>query len=248
MFKHVGERVSIKNMIVEQIEHVILTKKFAPGDKLPSENELCQQFGASRTSVREALQTLAANGLIIIEKGRGIYVNEITSESVSAPLSKYLKMRLDKYNMIDVVKARQIIEPSIAYQAALHHTKDDILILEHDIAALESHNAGYKELANLDMEFHYHLSLATQNKVIPLILRPVQELMPEVKSTVYANVEQAKESAIIWHSKILESIVSREPQLAHARMTEHLRIAEEHAIQTLEKLNSSNKIKEINHV
>lgn len=245
MFKQVGERLSIKNMIVEQIEQVILTKQIGPGEKLPSENELCQQFGASRTSVREAMQSLAAKGLLTVEKGRGIYVNEISSESVSAPLSKYLQMRLDEYYMIDLIKARQIIEPSIAYEAALNHTDKDIEILKSDIADLVAHEGDYKELGRLDMEFHHHLAIATKNKVVPLLLKPVQELMPEVKSTVYAKIEDAKESAVIWHEKILEAIIKRDPQLSHARMTEHLKIAEDHAIITLEKINKA-KIKEIN--
>lgn len=240
MFKQVGERISIKELIVEQIEQVILTKKMAPGEKLPSENELCQQFGASRTSVREALQSLVAKGLVYVEKGKGIFVNEITSESVSAPLSKYLQMRLDKYYMIDLVKARLIIEPAIAYEAALHHTKENIEILKQDIYALEIYEGDYKELATLDMNFHHHLAQATQNKVVPLLLKPVQELMPEVKSTVYAKVSDAKQSAVIWHEKILDAVIKGDAQLAQARMTEHLKIAEEHAITTLQKLGEKN--------
>lgn len=240
MFKQVGDRVSVKEMILDQIEKAILSKQLSPGDKLPSENELCQQFGASRTSVREALQSLAANGLISVEKGRGMFVNHITSDSVAAPLSKYLKMKLDEFYMLDLVKARQIFEPAIAFEAAKNHTDEDIKILKKDILDLEDHNKGFKELAQLDMNFHQHLAKATQNVVVPLLLKPVQQLMPEVKSTVYANIEQAKESAIIWHEKILEAVKTSDPQLAYSRMTEHLRIAEEHAIITLAKI-SKNK-------
>lgn len=236
MFKQVGDRNSIKEMIQKQLESAILNKKILPGEKLPSENELCRQFGASRTSVREAIQSLVANGLVSVEKGKGVFVNSISSEIVSGPLSKYLMMKLDELYMLDLVKARQIIEPSIAWEAAVNHTSEDIEILEKDLNDLINSENGFVELANLDMIFHQDLAKATQNKVVPLLLKPVQELMPEVKSTVYANIEEAKESAVIWHEKILDAVIKRDPQLAYARMTEHLKIAEEHAINTLKKI------------
>jgi len=247
MFKQVGERLSIKEMILQQIEGAILSKQVKPGEKLPSEIELCRQFGASRTSVREALQSLSASGLITIEKGRGIFVNEISSQSVSTPLSKYLQMRLDEYYMLDLVKARQIFEPSIAYEAAIKHTDEDIEILRDDIEQLRKSNKGFKELAKIDMNFHQHLAKSTKNKVVPLLLEPLQKLMPEVKSTVYANIEQAKESALLWHEKILDAVENRDSELAYESMTEHLRIAEDHALKTLEKINEL-KTKEINYV
>ncbi len=247
MFKQVGERISIKELIVQQIESAILSKQIKPGEKLPSENELCSQFGASRTSVREALQLLSASGLIRIEKGKGIFVEEISSRSVSAPLSKYLQMRLDEYYMLDLVKARQLFEPPIAYEAALKHNDEDVEVLENDIELLKKSERGFKELAKLDMNFHQHLARATRNKVVPLLLEPLQKLMPEVKSTVYANIDQAKESAIEWHDKILEAVINKDPQLAYERMTEHLNIAEEHANKTLKKINE-NKNKEVSYV
>lgn len=241
MFNAVSERLSIKDMILNQIERAILSKEISPGEKLPSENELCKQFGASRTSVREALQSLIAYGLISVEKGKGMFVNKISSESVTTPLSKYLHMRLDELYMLDLVKARQIFEPAIAYEAALKHTEADIDVLKTDISELESHSGGFKQLAKLDMEFHQHLAKATQNIVVPLLLKPVQTLMPEVKSTVYENIQDAKDSAIIWHDKILEAVQQKNPQLAFARMTEHLKIAEDHAKMTLDKINKSKK-------
>ena len=68
------QRISIKEIIASQIEEAILGKKYLPGSKLPSENELCKMFGVSRTSVREAIQILHGHGLVSIEKGKGIFV------------------------------------------------------------------------------------------------------------------------------------------------------------------------------
>ncbi|MBN1302079.1 MAG: FadR family transcriptional regulator [Melioribacteraceae bacterium] len=229
MFNSIDERIPIKQIIASQIEDAILTKQYAPGDRLPSENELCEQFNVSRTSVREALQVLSAHGLITIEKGRGIFVNRITSESVVNPLEKYLKLNLSKNYIIDLVNARQMIEPSIAKDASIHHDAEDIHLMKVNIEQLKNHSGGFEVLAELDMEFHQLLARATKNKVIPLLITPIHNLMPQLKSAVYANVNDAKESAVEWHTKILNAVEQRDGEKAFNCMVEHLKIAEKHA-------------------
>ncbi|MFC2084543.1 FadR/GntR family transcriptional regulator [Bacteroidota bacterium] len=229
MFTSLGERIPIKQIIVSEIEDAILTKKYLPGSKLPSENELCAQFNVSRTSVREALQILSAHGLITVEKGKGIFVNRITSESVVNPLEKYLKQSLDRNYVLDLVHARQILEPAIAKEASLNHDEEDIERLVHNIDMLKTCDGGYQELANIDMLFHQDLARATKNVVVPLLLKPIHNLLPELKSRVYATVDDAKDSAVTWHSKILEAVKERDSQSAFDGMVEHLKIAERHA-------------------
>ncbi|MCF8261176.1 MAG: FadR family transcriptional regulator [Melioribacteraceae bacterium] len=234
MFNSVGERLPIKQLIATQIEDAILSKKFTPGQKLPSENELCIQFSVSRTSVREALQILGAHGLITVEKGKGIFVNKITSESVVNPLEKYLRHSLDRNYVFDLVHARQILEPSIAREAAISHDLEDIKLLDEDIKNLEQKNLNYKQLATIDMDFHNHLAMATKNTVVPLLLKPLHRLLPQIKSTVYATVDEARESAIKWHSKILTAVKDRDQEASYNFMVEHLKIAEKHASMILQ--------------
>ena len=105
MFNPLNERVSIKDLIASQIEDAILEKKYLPGSKLPSENELCQMFGVSRTSVREAVQVLQAHGLVAIEKGKGIFVKSISSESVSNNILKFLEHRFEGNYYFDLIHA-----------------------------------------------------------------------------------------------------------------------------------------------
>ena len=70
-------RVRLYENAVDQIQTLILRKKYAPGDRLPSERSLAQQFHISRHSLREALRILDVMGLIEIRVGDGIYVKEI---------------------------------------------------------------------------------------------------------------------------------------------------------------------------
>ncbi len=241
MFTKVNERIPIKDIIVSQIEKAILEKKYVPGSKLPSENELCQQFNVSRTSVREALQILAARGLITIEKGKGIFVSKLTSESVSDPLKKLLMLRLDRNAVLDLTHARQILEPAIAREAAKNRTDDDIEQLENDIVQLSECSGDFDKLSELDMRFHFDLAKATHNLIVPLLIKPIHNLLPKVKPFVYAKVEDAKEAALIWHRKILDAIINQDEEGAYREMLEHLKIAEEHAKKLLEFQNDKNK-------
>jgi len=234
IFSPLETRESISKLISDQIEKAIFEKKYTPGSKLPSENELCEQFGVSRTSVRDALGTLEAQGVIEIIKGKGMFVNKISSDTVTNPMQKYLKLRTDRNYVMDLVHARQIIEPAISYYAAINHNDEDIDRLTNDIERLRDCSGGYLELANLDTLFHLDLARASRNRVMPLLLDPIHKLIPEVKSTIYATVKDAKGSAVIWHQKILDAVISGDAAQARTAMDEHLKIAEEHAEKMLE--------------
>jgi len=228
MFNPLGERVSIKELIASQIEEAILNKKYLPGSKLPSEKELCEMFGVSRTSVREATQIVQTHGLVSIEKGKGIFVKNISSESVSDNIFKFLEHRFEGDYYFDLIHARQIIEPGIAYLAALNRTDEDIEKLQKDIEDIKNNDGDPIKHGEYDMSFHMHLSQASQNKLLPLLLKPIHRLMPAVKTKILTNVDDAIEAAIIWHTKIFEKIKNQDPEGAKNAMIAHLKVAEKH--------------------
>lgn len=174
------------------------------------------------------MRIVSAKGLIRIEKGRGIFVKGLSPDTVSDPLHQYLKYTIRTDYALDVIHARQIIEPSIASFAALHRTDEDIEKLHSNIMRLNKYEGAYEGLAQLDMDFHLQIAQASHNQVMPLILDPIHRLMPEIKKSVYATNENAKESAIEWHSKIVDEIVKGDPDGASTMMHRHLEIAEEH--------------------
>ncbi len=227
VFQSVGSASSLSEKIEAEIESAIRQKKLAPGTKLPSERELCDQFGVSRTVMREALRGLSARGLVTIEKGRGMFVSEVSVETVTIPMELYLYMNHGIEYGLHVVHARQIIEPGIAALAAVHHTAEDAEAMQADIERLVD-TKGFEELSKQDMSFHHHIAEAAGNPVLPLLIKPIQHIMPEIKTSVYGAVEDAKESAVEWHGKILEAILDRDPKKARRMMEEHLVIAEEH--------------------
>jgi GntR family transcriptional repressor for pyruvate dehydrogenase complex len=178
--------------------------------------------------IREALRTVSAKGLIRIEKGRGIFVKDLSADTVSDPLHQYLKFKIERNYALDVIHARQIIEPSIAAFAAVNRNDEDMEKLHDNILRLRNYSGEHSGLAALDMEFHMQIAYASHNQVIPLILDPIHRLMPEIKKSVYAANEHAQDSAIEWHSKIVDEIVRGNAEGSREMMKKHLEIAEEH--------------------
>jgi GntR family transcriptional repressor for pyruvate dehydrogenase complex len=244
MFKLLDKRESLSKLVAARIEEAIQQKGLTPGSRLPSEMELCKQFGVSRTSIREAIRMLSAKGLISVKKGKGIFVKAITAESITTPMHLYLQSKSEKNYVLDIVHARQMIEPQIAATAALRRTTEDIERLQRDLASLEECDGEFIQLASLDMEFHIDIARASQNAIMPLVLEPIHRLMPQIKTHVYATVGDAKQSAVIWHRRILSQIVKGDPDSSREAMTAHLRIAEEHAKKMLEAETLSVKVDE----
>lgn len=229
MFNTVGNKELLSKRIAIEIETAINTQKLKEGEKLPTEFELCEQFGVSRTSLREALRMLSAKGMISIEKGRGIFIKKITADSVTDPMQHYLKFKIGVPYILEVIEARKTIEPEIARSAALNRTEKDIIILKEDIERLRLYKGDPEGLAHIDMDFHLSIANATQNRLLPLMVKPVFRLMPQIKSKIISDVPNAVESAILWHQKILDAIIEKDAYKAYEEMKHHLVIAKDHA-------------------
>jgi len=103
--------------IVQQIEESILKGALKPGDQLPAERELAQNFGVSRTAVREAVKALREKGLVEAYSGRGTFITNGTSQAIRQSLD--LMSRIGQQEgLADLAELRQILEPEIAALAA----------------------------------------------------------------------------------------------------------------------------------
>src|SRR5207253_8878368 len=103
--------------IVKQIEESILKGELKPGDQLPAERELAQQFGVSRTAVREAVKTLREKGLVESYSGRGTFITNGTSQAIKQSLD--FMMRIGPQDgLVQLAEVAQILEPEIVARAA----------------------------------------------------------------------------------------------------------------------------------
>ena len=90
MYKKIGQSKTLSQRIEEEIEGAIRSKKLKSGEKLPTEIELSKSYGVSRNALREALRSLNSKGLIRIEKGRGMFVNEYSLAQAMSTVNIFL--------------------------------------------------------------------------------------------------------------------------------------------------------------
>jgi GntR family transcriptional regulator, transcriptional repressor for pyruvate dehydrogenase complex len=229
VFTPLANRIILSKSVEDAILEAIQSRKIESGAQLPSEMELCEQFGVSRTVIREALRALHSRGLITIIKGKGMFVRKFSGTDAAGPLQFYLRMNFERNYVMDIVHARQILEPAIVELASMHRTQADLKRLADDVALLRTCDDKFAELSRIDTQFHIDIAQSCGNSLMPLLLEPIHRLIPEVKSTVYATVKEARESAILWHQRILDGIVKGDSREAKQAMVEHLKIAEDHA-------------------
>lgn len=227
LFTSLGERTPLSQKVAMKIEEAILNKEITVGDKLPSEYEMCEQFGVSRTSIREAIRTLTTQGIVKVEKGKGIFVKNISSKSVADGILKFYKHRLDGEYALDLVHTRQALEPSIAYFAALNRTNEDLEVIEKNINLISKYHDDPDLSAKYDLAFHDSLAVASKNMLFVLMMRPLHELIPPIKSKIHAKLKGSTDVALLWHDKIYQAVKKKDTETARDAMIEHLRIAEE---------------------
>ena len=167
LFNKIGNELTLSQQVEEKIEAVIRQKKIIPGEKLPTENELCSMFGVSRTALREALHMLSARGLITIRKGSGIYVNDYSAKHVTKPMSLFLELNFDKEYVFHLIKVRQMLEPEIARMAAANRSDDDVRELRRlTVKFIKCGSDDYRKEGELDKDFHLVLANASGNPII----------------------------------------------------------------------------------
>ena len=235
LFPKIGTSITLSQEIAQNIEGLIVSKQLSPGQKLPTEKELCEMFGVSRTSLREALHMLSARDLINIRKGSGIYISEFSSRKASKAIQLYLEMKFDKDYILHTVRVRKMLEPQIARLAAENRTDDQLKELQDTIIRLKEAE-DVEEEGIIDRDFHMIIARSTGNPIIPVIVDPVFRLMPKIRAIVYAKIDSAKSTALEYHEKIYGMIQSKNAEGAYHSMLEHIILAENHSLEIFETL------------
>ena len=134
MFKSV-RRVRVSDEVVNQIKDLIIAGKLKPGDRLPPERELIKEFGVSRPSLREALNSMVAMGFLEATQGNRTVVKSLVSGKLFEPLYSVLKE--DVNTVFELIEVRKAIETWNAYVAAKRATPEDIAHLEEIIESMK---------------------------------------------------------------------------------------------------------------
>lgn len=223
IFQNIGNKLTLSQRIERTLEGAIREKKLAVGSKLPTEREMCESFGVSRTALREALRRLSARGLISIQKGSGMYVTDINIEDAIDTLNLYYDLKFDKNLLSQIIEVRYIFEPEIAKLAALNRTSKDLEGLSKNLAEFEQCDPDNTQLeADLDNNFHLTITKATLNPIVQITMEPIYSLLPRMRNYIYGNIDGEKKHTLQAHQSILDAIRKQDGDRAQLIMKEHL--------------------------
>jgi GntR family transcriptional repressor for pyruvate dehydrogenase complex len=207
--------------IVEQMETLILSGKLQPGDKLPPERELAEQFMVSRTAVREAMKALTHKGLIEVNPGRGTFVTDGTSQAVRHSLGLMMKFGLEEGTR-HLVEVREFLEPEIAALAATRKKDEHLAAMRNAVAVMEGSLEDFGPFVEADLDFHLALAEASQNPFILMLIDTMVDQLRELRERI-AQVQGGMQRAQLHHKRILEAVAAGDAEAAREAMRDHMR-------------------------
>ena len=207
---------------VSALQKFIIEGGLKPGTELPSENEMANQIGVSKFSLREALRVVQSQGLVEISQGRLTKVADVSMKPAAGIMN--LIMRRSQHLLLELTEARQSLEGNIVRFATLRATDEHIKAMEQAIEDLETHRDDIEFCVNKDIEFHDILVQSTNNRVFKFMLDSLVELSRESRLNTmrFSGIDKP----IVEHRAILEAIKAGEPERAVKAMHVHLQTAE----------------------
>ncbi len=212
----VARGTRIYEKVVEKLKESISKGEILPGDPLPSERQLMDDFGVSRSSLREAFRVMELLGLIESVPGKGRFVRHPKSQA------DYEKsIRLEDSAVLELMEARRILDPAIAAESAMRATPSDLTRLLRVLTATEKRLGDPNLRAQSDFDFHLALAEATHNFVFVNITRMNFDLIMATHDKIY-NLLDDKEAFLAEHREMYEAILDHNIELAGEMASNHI--------------------------
>lgn len=201
--------------IAQRIMYMIETEnRFSVGDKLPNENDLAQELGVSRSTLREAVKILTTSGILEIKRGKGTFVtsNTIISSSNFGDIASGLD---------DLFEMRLMFEPDCAYLAAERATDEEIEIICRYGEAVEKKILSGEDRTAEEQKFHESIANATHNAFVkqfmPIIFNAIKKGVVVLTQDQDVSEDNLKDDRLI-----MEFLKKRNPEGARTAMRLHI--------------------------
>jgi len=215
------KKKKLADEVIDAIKRMIQSGELKEGDKLPNQTEFAAQLGVSRTSLREAFNTLCVLGVLEQHQGYGTIVKSrfsaLYADHLSAPFIT------DEKATMELLEARQFIEIGAARFAAKNATKKQIKEMEIliDEMAKAGEEANMQKLSEQDIDFHFLIAQATGNRVMIHLLANIRGLMEKFMHEAFLVLHDQKRY-LKAHRDIFESIKQKNPKKASSLMRKHI--------------------------
>lgn len=213
------QKNSISDEIVQQVMQQISNGNLLPGQRLPSERDLCKQFNAGRSSLREALRCLCIMGVLTARVGEGT--------SVATDGNKFLETVMqwrvitEKYEIRNLMELRLALEGLAAASSAERATEQELTQIEELVDRMRDAMDDAKRFSALDLEFHLALANASQNQALADMVSMIRGQLARVLKTVLM-LPDARPLSTDEHAQIAKALRRRNPEAARKAMHAHL--------------------------
>jgi GntR family transcriptional repressor for pyruvate dehydrogenase complex len=215
------EKQTLAQTVVDRLLAYIRSGELRPGQPLPSQHHLAHTLAVSRPVLREAMQALAALGVVDIRPGSGCYVRDPHGSGDGDPWSEIYSHE----GAIEVLEARMVVEVELAALAAIRATPDDLAEMDAILQRLQRAVARGRVTSHITSDFHQALARAGHNRP----LYRMAQMLSQARLVQGMRVEHTLPDVAAFeeesHRALLDAVASRDPDRARAAMREHLEIA-----------------------
>jgi GntR family transcriptional repressor for pyruvate dehydrogenase complex len=223
--------------VVEKVLELISSGAWKPGYRLPSERELSEAFGVSRTVVREAVKALEARGVLESATGSGVSVRHADFNMVSRSLQTYMQLTNQVDFEIRLNEVRRVLEVEMVALAASRITPEQLTQLRQICQKMRTDNNSAKEMAELDFRLHVTLAEATQNELFKVLLAPLINQLRDQIILTWEDFPRPVDQVFDQHEAIVYAVEKGDADAARQAMMKHLIFSRE----VLEDISKSHK-------
>ncbi len=222
-------RLKVADAVAAQLAQLIRAGKYDEGQRLPGERVLSEQFGVGRSSMREALRSLEADGLVRVEHGVGAFAVDRQHRQTS----RNALLIDDSYTVPELFELRLPLESEAAGLAARRITTRECEQLQETLTRADDPNLSDDEFIALDATLHRLIVAATKNLLLEAVMASVEPLFTTYSHGVIALPDR-RIKAQQGHRKIVEAVTSRRVRDARSAAVAHIRDVERDIVNHLD--------------
>lgn len=209
----------LPEVVAQRLQNDLLAQGLRPGDRLPTEPQLVERYGVSRTVIREAGRILEQRGLVDIRPGRGMTVSTPDGSAVAQHYSLLLGMNTTTFAQL--METRLIIEVEVTALAAARRTEDDLAELRASVQRVQQNMDDYRVCLAEDVRFHEIVTRAGGNPFFSWFMDPINTCLRESYRDA-ASYLASLPHTLTEHTAILDAIAAGDPDTARQAARDHL--------------------------
>lgn len=212
------------SVVVEELAHRIISGSLGEGALLPTEPVLCEEFGFSRTVIREGVKLLEERGLVRVEQGRGTTVQPRSSWNLLDPIVIRIALEydVDMSLLESLVSVRTILEREMARAAAARLEPEDLDELARNIEGMETAYDDYDRFRDFDQGFHAVVMRASGNEVGLTVVRTIHHHGGARPPLAGGSSRASLEQTVREHRAVYTALEAGDGDLAAALISSHI--------------------------